>query len=98
MILGDYVFNYYRQTLLFKGRDTTILTNLEADLLYHLYLNRNKVLDRSLILRKLWGDDDFFSARSMDVFISKLRKKLSKDQKYRDHQRARVRLQTGLLR
>jgi len=38
------------------------------------------VLDRSLILKKLWGTDDFFSARSMDVFISKLRKKLQQDE------------------
>ena len=36
-------------------------------------------MDRSLILKKIWGDDDFFNARSMDVFISKLRKKLKKD-------------------
>ena len=41
--------------------------------------NKNSVLDRSLILNKLWGIDDFFSARSMDVFISKLRKKLKQD-------------------
>jgi two-component system response regulator TrcR len=38
-------------------------------------------LDRSFILKKLWGNDDFFNARSMDVFITKLRKKLSKDSK-----------------
>ncbi|MEE3225704.1 MAG: helix-turn-helix domain-containing protein, partial [Bacteroidota bacterium] len=38
------------------------------------------VLDRSLILNKLWNSDDFFAARSMDVFISKLRKKLAKDE------------------
>ena len=42
--------------------------------------NKNQVLDRSLILNKLWNSDDFFAARSMDVFISKLRKKLSKDE------------------
>lgn len=39
------------------------------------------VLERSVILKKLWGTDDFFSARSMDVFISKLRKKLKQDQR-----------------
>jgi DNA-binding response OmpR family regulator len=41
--------------------------------------NKNEVLDRSLILKKLWGNDDFFNARSMDVFITKLRKKLNLD-------------------
>lgn len=55
------------------------LTHREAHLLYNLARNKNKVLDRSLILKKLWGDDDFFSARSMDVFITKLRKKLKED-------------------
>ena len=38
-----------------------------------------QILDRTFILKKLWGDDDFFNARSMDVFISKLRKKLQND-------------------
>ena len=56
-----------------------MLTNKEAELLFHLYLkNKNEILDRTFILNKLWGNDDFFNARSMDVFISKLRKKLSK--------------------
>ena len=56
-----------------------MLTHREAELLFHLYEKRNKILDRSFILNKIWGDDDFFSARSMDVFISKLRKKLKQD-------------------
>ena len=47
--------------------------------LFHLIKNKNNVLERSLILNKLWGNDDFFSARSMDVFITKLRKKLKQD-------------------
>jgi len=56
------------------------LTHREAHLLFHLIKNKNQVLDRSIILNKLWETDDFFTARSMDVFISKLRKKLKKDQ------------------
>ena len=51
----------------------------EAHLLFHLIENKNQVLERSFILKKLWGDDDFFNARSMDVFITKLRKKLKDD-------------------
>ncbi len=77
--IGRYVFNFPKQTLSYQNEEKELLTHREANLLLHLCKNKNEVLDRSLILKKLWGDDDFFSARSMDVFISKLRKKLSKD-------------------
>jgi len=76
--IGEYVFDFTRQELRFR-ESVQKLTHREAHLLFHLHKNRNAVLDRSLILKKLWGDDDFFSARSMDVFISKLRKKLKDD-------------------
>lgn len=78
--LGAYTFDFPKQTLTYAGKEKVLLTHREAHLLYHLSQNKNEVLDRSLILKKLWGDDDFFNARSMDVFISKLRKKLSKDE------------------
>lgn len=77
--LSDYTFNFPKQTLQYKSEDKIQLTHRESHLLFHLIKNKNKVLDRSLILNKLWGTDDFFSARSMDVFITKLRKKLKKD-------------------
>jgi len=76
--LGNYIFNLKKQTLQ-TGSMTEALTHREAHLLYHLIKNKNQVLERPFILKKLWGDDDFFNARSMDVFISKLRKKLKKD-------------------
>lgn len=76
--IGAYVFDFPKQLLKHDG-NTIQLTHREAHLLYHLVKNRNKVLDRSEILKKLWGNDDFFSARSMDVFITKLRKKLQHD-------------------
>ena len=76
--LGAYTFNYQKQCLVFNNK-TTNLTHREAALLYHLIQKRNTVLDRSFILNKLWGNDDFFSGRSMDVFITKLRKKLKDD-------------------
>lgn len=76
--LGAYTFNLKKQTLLFNDI-TEKLTHREANLLYYLIKNKNQVLDRSFILKKLWGDDDFFNARSMDVFITKLRKKLKSD-------------------
>lgn len=78
--LGHYTFNFPKQTLQFKEKDHIQLTHREAHLLFHLINNKNQVLDRSLILNKLWGNDDFFNARSMDVFITKLRKKLSEDE------------------
>lgn len=76
--IGNYIFDVTKQTL---HINTTIhkLTHREAQLLLHLHQQKNKVLERSFILKKLWGDDDFFNARSMDVFISKLRKKLKED-------------------
>lgn len=77
--IGDYTFDFPRQTLQYKNEASVQLTHREAHLLFHLIKNKNSVLDRSLILNKLWGNDDFFSARSMDVFISKLRKKLKQD-------------------
>lgn len=78
--LGQYTFNFPKQTLQFKDESKIQLTHREAHLLFHLIKNKNQVLDRSLILNKLWGNDDFFNARSMDVFITKLRKKLSNDE------------------
>jgi DNA-binding response OmpR family regulator len=77
--LGEFTFDFPKQLLTYQSEDPVQLTHREAHLLFHLIKNKNKVLDRSLILNKLWGNDDFFSARSMDVFISKLRKKLKRD-------------------
>ena len=79
LTIGNYTFNFPKQTLQFKDEDTVQLTHREAHLLFHLFNNKNQVLDRSLILNKLWGNDDFFTTRSMDVFITKLRKKLKQD-------------------
>ncbi len=80
LAVGEYRFDFPKQCLHYKDKDKQLLTHREAHLLFHLVKNKNQVLDRSFILNKLWGDDDFFSARSMDVFISKLRKKLAKDE------------------
>ncbi len=79
--IGNYSFDFPKQTLQFEDQEKILLTHREAHLLFHLSKNKNKLLDRSLILNKLWGKDDFFSARSMDVFITKLRKKLRKDER-----------------
>ena len=66
--------------LLIYNQQNIKLTHREAHLLFHLVKNKDQVLLRSVILKKLWGTDDFFSGRSMDVFITKLRKKLKKDE------------------
>ncbi len=76
---GDFTFDFPKQMLQYKTEEKLQLTHREAHLLFHLIKNKNQVLDRTVILNKLWGNDDFFNARSMDVFISKLRKKLAKD-------------------
>jgi len=55
------------------------LTLREAQLLRHLMMNRNKSLTREQILTEIWGEDDYFLGRSMDVFISRLRKYISSD-------------------
>lgn len=76
--VGAYQFEYDKQTLVYQ--DTLKkLTHREAEILRLLCLNRNKVLERSTVLDKVWGDDNFFNARSMDVFITKLRKYLQSD-------------------
>lgn len=76
--IGNYIFNFPKQTLTYQN-DITTLTHREAELLFYLTQYKNQILERNFILKKLWGNDDFFNARSMDVFITKLRKKLSSD-------------------
>lgn len=76
--IGSYVFDATKQTLK-NSEITKALTHRESALLELLINSKNEILDRSLILNTIWGNDDFFSGRSMDVFISKLRKKMSDD-------------------
>lgn len=78
LVVGNYNFNPKQQKLCFGELDFS-LTHREAALLQLLIENKNEIVNRSLILKKIWGDDDFFNGRSLDVFITKLRKKLSHD-------------------
>ena len=78
--VGNYNFDYRNLILSLDGDDRS-LTQKEADLLKMLLDHKNNVVKRSLILEKLWGEDDYFLGRSMDVFISRLRKYLSGDAK-----------------
>lgn len=76
--IGDYVFDYPNQTLS-HPTETRQLTSREAELLRLLCLNVNQVLKREVALTNVWGDDNYFNGRSMDVFITKLRKYLKLD-------------------
>ena len=76
--IGSYLFDFTKQTLHFNELIIT-LTHREAELLFLLIENKNEILDRSIVLKKIWGNDDFFNGRSLDVFITKLRKKLNLD-------------------
>lgn len=76
--LGALVFDYPHQQLIVKGEKRK-LTSKESELLLLLVQNINKTLDRSAALKIIWGDDSYFNARSMDVYITKLRKHLAAD-------------------
>jgi len=76
--LGAYTFDPVKRTLR-RGRGRKKLTARESDLLRLLCLHVNTTLDRSAALCELWGDDSYFNSRSMDVFVSRLRKHLSGD-------------------
>jgi DNA-binding response OmpR family regulator len=76
--IGLYLFNPTRQELTFNNK-TENLTHKESQLLIELITCKGTVLDRKRVLLELWGDDDFFSVRSMDAYISRLRKKLKND-------------------
>ena len=76
--IGDFYFDYSRYRLM-HGDHQRDLTAREADLLKLLIDNKNTVLKRSDILKTVWGEDDFFLGRSMDVFITRLRKYMAAD-------------------
>ena len=76
---GKSTFDYDQQALQI-GNETIKLTNKESQLLRLLCQNRNEKLDRSAALKMIWRDDSYFNARSMDVYIAKLRKYLKKDE------------------
>lgn len=79
-IIGNYHFDYALRILTYKVDGTTDkLSPKEAQLLRLFCFRINDVLQRSEALTKIWEDDNYFTARSMDVFITKIRKYLSKD-------------------
>jgi DNA-binding response OmpR family regulator len=76
--IGKYLFNSRLRTLTI-GDDEKKLSPKEAQLLELLAINPNALISREVALKKIWGSDDYFTARSMDVYITKLRKFLADD-------------------
>jgi len=77
--LGRYTFDTRKQLLMDREGETVKLTTKESELLKLLCNNANKVLERNFALKTIWLDDNYFNARSMDVYITKLRKHLKKE-------------------
>lgn len=76
--IGKYIFDFANQSLTINGA-TKRITEKESDILNYLSNNRNKVIKRDEMVRELWGESDYFNGRSLDVFISKIRKYLKDD-------------------
>jgi two-component system response regulator VicR len=78
VLVGKFKFDNDKQQLEADG-EIIKLTTKESGLLRLLVANKNKTLERSIALKNVWGDDSYFNARSMDVYIAKLRKLLKED-------------------
>ncbi|WP_394747871.1 response regulator transcription factor [Spongiimicrobium salis] len=76
--IGAYRFDAVQQLLLLKDRKQR-LTEKETALIHYLFTHKNTMIKRDDLLKDVWGNDDFFSGRSMDVFISRLRKYFKED-------------------
>ncbi|WP_378175122.1 response regulator transcription factor [Aquimarina sp. SS2-1] len=80
--IGDYKFDATNYCLKING-ERQKLTEKETILIQYLYDHKNTMIKRESLLKDVWGNDDFFSGRSMDVFISRLRKYFKQDKKIR---------------
>ena len=76
--IGLYSYDKENQILTISGKEKT-LTKKEAQILRLLYKYKNQVISREIILKGVWGQDDYFVGRSLDVFITKLRKYFGED-------------------
>ncbi|MES2780823.1 MAG: response regulator transcription factor [Bacteroidota bacterium] len=76
--IGKYLFDHGNQSLCIDGH-TKRITEKECDILNYLSTHRNKVIKREELLTDLWGENDYFLGRSLDVFITKIRKYLKED-------------------
>ena len=78
--LGNYQFNYRNQSLIYNN-DTKRITEKECEILFYLAKHCNIVIKRQDLLTEIWGENDYFFGRSLDVFITKIRKYLNKDER-----------------
>lgn len=76
--VGKYLFNFTNQSLTLSGK-TKRITEKESDILLYLSNRRNNLIKREEMLKDLWGENDYFLGRSLDVFITKIRKYLKED-------------------
>ncbi len=76
--IGKYLFDFNNQSLTFGGK-TKRITEKESNILYYLVSHRNNIIKREELLKDIWGENDYFFGRSLDVFITKIRKYLKED-------------------
>ena len=79
VVIGDFIFNPRLRTLTYKKDSPTNLSPKENQLLLMLVETQNDLLSRNKALEEIWNDDNYFTSRSMDVYIAKLRKYLRQD-------------------
>ena len=79
IVIGDFIFNPRLRTLTYKKDTPTNLSPKENQLLLMLVETQNDLLSRNKALEEIWNDDNYFTSRSMDVYIAKLRKYLRQD-------------------
>ena len=81
ILIGNFIYNPRLRTLTYKNNSTINLSPKENQLLFLLVENQNDLLTRNKALTEIWNDDNYFTSRSMDVYITKLRRYLRKDDK-----------------
>ncbi|HTA60949.1 MAG TPA: response regulator transcription factor [Bacteroidia bacterium] len=78
ILIGKYSFDCSKQSLMLGGK-TKRITEKESDILHYLCSHKNSIIKREDLLKDLWGENDYFFGRSLDVFITKIRKYLKDD-------------------
>lgn len=78
VVMGKFLFDFRNQSIFLNGKAKRI-TERESEILNYLYEHRNVVIKREVMLKELWGENDYFIGRSLDVFLSKIRRYLKDD-------------------
>lgn len=78
VVMGKFLFDFRNQSIFLNGKAKRI-TERESEILNYLYEHRNVVIRREVMLKELWGENDYFIGRSLDVFLSKIRRYLKDD-------------------